>query len=33
LSAALEAKGFRGAVMEAVAAATQRSRELAKIQG
>jgi pyrroline-5-carboxylate reductase len=31
--AALEAKGFRGAVMEAVAAATQRSRELAKIQG
>jgi pyrroline-5-carboxylate reductase len=31
--AALEAKGFRGAVMEAVAAATQRSKELAKIQG
>jgi pyrroline-5-carboxylate reductase len=31
--AALEARGFRGAVMEAVAAATQRSKELAKIQG
>jgi len=31
--AALEAKGFRGAVMEAVAAATQRSKELAKLQG
>jgi pyrroline-5-carboxylate reductase len=31
--AALEAKGFREAVMEAVAAATQRSKELAKIQG
>jgi pyrroline-5-carboxylate reductase len=31
--ASLEAKGFRGAVMEAVAAATQRSKELAKIQG
>jgi pyrroline-5-carboxylate reductase len=31
--AALEAKGFRGAVMEAVAAATLRSKELAKIQG
>ena len=31
--AALEAKGFRGAVLEAVAAATQRSKELAKIQG
>jgi pyrroline-5-carboxylate reductase len=31
--AALEAKGFRGAVMEAVAAATHRSKELAKIQG
>jgi pyrroline-5-carboxylate reductase len=30
--AALEAKGFRGAVMEAVAAATQRSKELAKLQ-
>ncbi|OGP53892.1 MAG: pyrroline-5-carboxylate reductase [Deltaproteobacteria bacterium RBG_13_52_11] len=31
--ASLEAKGFRGAVMEAVAAATQRSKELAKIPG
>ena len=31
--AALEAKGFRGAVMEAVAAATQRSKELAKLAG
>ena len=31
--AALEAKGFREAVMEAVAAATQRSKELAKLQG
>ena len=31
--AVLEAKGFRGAVMEAVAAATQRSKELAKMQG
>ncbi len=31
--AALEAKGFRGAVMEAVAAATQRSKELAKMMG
>jgi len=31
--AALEAKGFRGAVMEAVASATQRSKELAKMKG
>jgi pyrroline-5-carboxylate reductase len=31
--AALEAKGFRGAVMEAVASATERSKELAKIKG
>jgi pyrroline-5-carboxylate reductase len=31
--AAMEAKGFRGAVMEAVAAATQRSKELAKMKG
>jgi len=33
LIAALAAEGFRGAVMEAVAAATQRSKELAKLQG
>ena len=31
--ASLEAKGFRGAVMEAVASATQRSKELAKMKG
>jgi pyrroline-5-carboxylate reductase len=31
--AELEARGFRGAVTEAVAAATRRSKELAKIQG
>jgi pyrroline-5-carboxylate reductase len=31
--ASLEAKGFRGAVIEAVASATQRSKELAKVQG
>jgi pyrroline-5-carboxylate reductase len=31
--ASLEAKGFRGAVIEAVASATQRSKELAKMQG
>jgi pyrroline-5-carboxylate reductase len=31
--ASLEAKGFRGAVIEAVASATQRSKELAKIKG
>ncbi len=31
--ASLEARGFRGAVMEAVASATQRSKELAKMKG
>ena len=31
--ASLEAKGFRGAVIEAVASATERSKELAKIKG
>ena len=31
--ASLEAKGFWGAVMEAVASATQRSKELAKMSG